>query len=81
MTLEEAITDLTNRITAVCPSAVIRVTRASKEEASIRAYAPAESEDAIKDSTRDQTISLLTEHGLDVQVFVYDITTSLPPEA
>lgn len=80
MTLEEAIKDLTERIAAVCPSAVIRVTRASAEEASIRAYAPTDVETAIKDATRDQTINLLTEHGLDVQVFVYDIATSLPPE-
>ncbi|MCG8349636.1 MAG: hypothetical protein MI924_17875 [Chloroflexales bacterium] len=80
MTLEEAITELKGRITAVCPSAVIRVMRASAEEASIRAYAPADQENAVKDATRDRTIQMLTDEGLDVQVFVYDITTSLPPE-
>ncbi len=80
MTLDEAITDLTNRITAVSPTAVIRVMRGSAEEASIRAYAPAEHEAAIKEATREPTFQLLTTEGLDVQVIFYDIATSLPPE-
>jgi hypothetical protein len=80
MTLDEAITDLKNRVLAVSPDAVIRVMRTSEEEASIRAYAPAEHENAIKDATRDQTFELLTDSGLDVQVIFYDIATSLPPE-
>ena len=80
MTLDKAIAELKERISAVCPSAVIRVMRASEEEASIRAYAPVDQETAIKDATRDRTIQLLTEAGLDVQVFVYDIATSLPSE-
>ncbi len=80
MTLDEAITDLTNRITAVSPTAVIRVMHGSAEEASIRAYAPAEHEAAIKEATRELTFQLLTTEGLDVQVIFYDIATSLPPE-
>ena len=80
MTLDEAIAELKKRITDVCPSAVIRVQRASAEEASIRAYAAAEFEQPIKDATRDRTNELLLSDGLDVQVFAYDIATSLPPE-
>lgn len=80
MTLEDAIADLTAKIAAVSPDAVIRVTRASSEEAAIRAYAPAEHEAAIKGATTEQTIKLMMEDGLDIQVFVYDIVTSLPPE-
>jgi hypothetical protein len=80
MTLDEAIQDLQGRITAVSPDAVIRVMRTSEEEASIRAYAPAEHETAIKEATRDHTFELLTNDGLDVQVIFYDIATSLPPE-
>ena len=80
MTLDEAIADLRGRIAAVYPEAVIRVMRVGDEEARIRAYAPADHEEAIKEATRDQTIALLTGEGLDVQVFVYDIATSLPPE-
>jgi hypothetical protein len=80
MTLDEAIEDLKSRIIAISPTAVIRVMRASDEEASIRAYSPAADEEAIKDATRDHTFKLLTEEGLDVQVIFYDIATSLPPE-
>ncbi|GAB4445716.1 MAG: hypothetical protein OHK0015_48300 [Chloroflexi bacterium OHK40] len=80
MTLDEAIGELGRRISAASPSAVIRVTRVSGEEASIRAYAPAGDEAAIKAATQDFTLQLLTAEGLDVQVLVYDIATSLPPE-
>lgn len=81
MTLEDALTDLTGRIVAVSPSAVIRIQRAGSEEATIRAYAAAEYEQQLKDAVRDQVISLLTEQSIDVQVLVYDIATSLPPDA
>ena len=37
-------------------------------------------EETIKAATQDITLSLLTGEGLDVQVLVYDIATSLPPE-
>jgi hypothetical protein len=80
MTIDEAIADLTERIKGISPNAVIRVQRRSSDEASIRAYTAAEHEDGIKGATRDATLRLLTEEGLDVQVLVYDIATSLPPE-
>jgi hypothetical protein len=79
MTLEDAIADLTTRIKAASPEAVIRVKRRSDEEASIRVYAPVEHENAIKSATHEITLHLLTSEGLDVQVLVYDIATSLPP--
>lgn len=79
MTLDEAITDLTKRITSVSPEAVVRVQRRSAEEAALRAYAPAEHEEGIKAATQETTLSLLINEGLDVQVLVYDIATSLPP--
>ncbi len=80
MTLDEAIADLKQRILSVSPAAVLRVIRASDEEASIRAYAKAGDEAAIKDATREPTFELLTNNGLDVQVIFYDIDTSLPPD-
>lgn len=80
MTLDEAIVDLKECIMSISPNAVIRVMRASDEEASIRAYAPASDESAIKDATREKTFEMLTSSGLDVQVIFYDIATSLPPE-
>lgn len=79
MTLEEAVTDLTKRILAISPEAVIRVIRTSSNEASIRAYAAAEHEAAIKDATWEQTFKLLTEQDLDISVIFYDIT-NLPKE-
>lgn len=81
MTIDEAIADLTKRIKTASPDAVVRVKKRSAEEASIRAYAPAADEPAIKEMTQEQTLKLLTNDGLDVQVLVYDITTSLPPDA
>ncbi|MDZ4720540.1 MAG: hypothetical protein SH847_18955 [Roseiflexaceae bacterium] len=80
MTIDEAITDLTARIKDVSPNAVIRTQRRSAEEAAIRAYAPADHEAAIKSATQEVSIALLMSEGLDVQVLVYDIVTSLPPE-
>lgn len=80
MTLDEAIGEVSRRISAVSPSAVVRVTRVSHEEATVRAYAPAGDEQAIKAATQDYTLELLTGEGLDVQVLVYDMATSLPPE-
>lgn len=80
MTLEEAISEISQRVSAASPTAVLRITRVSEEEASIRAYAPADDENAIKTATQDFTLQLLTGEGLDVQVLVYDIATSLPPE-
>lgn len=80
MTLEEAISEISQRVSAASPAAVLRITRVSEEEASIRAYAPADDENAIKTATQDFTLQLLTGEGLDVQVLVYDIATSLPPE-
>lgn len=79
MTIDDAIADLSTRIKELSPGAVIRVKRRSNEEATIRAYAPADDETAIKAATQETTLSLLRD-GLDVQVLVYDITTSLPPE-
>lgn len=80
MTLDEAIAEVSQRVLAACPEAVLRIARASDEEASIRAYAPAGAETAIKATTQEYTMELLTGEGLDVQVLVYDIATSLPPE-
>lgn len=79
MTIDDAIADLTARVKDASPEAVIRVKRRSNEEASIRVYAPVDHENAIKAATQEVTLNLLTSEGLDVQVLVYDIATSLPP--
>lgn len=79
MTIDDAIADLLARIKDASPEAVIRVKRRSDEEASIRVYAAVDQESAIKAATQERTLNLLTGEGLDVQVLVYDIATSLPP--
>lgn len=79
MTIDDSIADLTERIKTASPDAVVRVQRRSGEDATIRVYARAEDESAIKSATQEITLSLLSNDGLDVQVLVYDIATSLPP--
>ncbi|MDQ2996119.1 MAG: hypothetical protein M3R61_03545 [Chloroflexota bacterium] len=79
MTIDDAITDLTERVKGACAESVIRVKKRSADEATMRVYAPADQEEAIKAVTQDITLSLLTGEGLDIQVLVYDIATSLPP--
>lgn len=81
MLIEDAIADLTERIKKISPDAVVKIKKRNAEEASIRVYAPAEHEVAIKEDVQPITLSLLTGEGLDVQVLVYDIATSLPQEA
>ena len=80
MPIDDAITSLTEQIKAVSPNAVIRTKKRNAEEATIRVYAPADHEALIKENTQPITLSLLTGEGLDVQVLVYDIETSLPKE-
>ena len=80
MTIDDAIADLLARIKDASSDAVIRVKRRSDEEATIRVYAPVDHESPIKAATQEITLNLLTGEGLDVQVLVYDIATSLPPE-
>ena len=78
MTIDDAITDLVARIKGVSPESAVRVQRRSAEEATIRAYAPADQESAIKEATQEILLALLTNDGLDVQVLIYDIATSAP---
>ena len=59
MTIDEAIADLTSRIAAASPSAVVRVKPRSAAEAAIRGYAPADEEAAVKEATQATTLSLL----------------------
>jgi hypothetical protein len=79
MTIDDAIADLTARVKGISPDAVIRVKRRSDEEASMRVYTHADHADPIKEATQETTLSLLKD-GLDIQILVYDIATSLPPE-
>ena len=80
MTIDEAIADLTQRVLDVAPDAVVRIARRSDTEAAMRVYALADLGPAIRAATSDITLLLLTGDGIDVQVLVYDVATSVPPE-
>lgn len=80
MTLDDALTEMTALIRSVSPDAVIRSKKRGADELAIRAYVPADHEDAVREATRPRSIELLTSEDLDVQILTYDITTSLPPE-
>ena len=75
MTLDEAITQIQEKISAVSPSAETKVVKMSDEEARISVYAPAGEMDAIQDATLMPTIELLNSEGMDIQVFVYEKET------
>jgi hypothetical protein len=80
MTIDDALNEMTALILGVSPHAVIRSKKRGSDELAIRAYVPAEHEDAIREATRERSVELLTKEGLDVQILTYDITTSLPTE-
>ena len=81
MTIDEAIANIKTKSTSVSPAAVFRIQKMSDEEARISVYTAADHLQAITDATRDMVIQLLSNEGLDIQVFAYDIaTTTLPPE-
>ncbi len=80
MTIDEALNEMTELIKGVAPDAVLRTKKRGSEELVIRAYVPADCEDAVREATRPRSVELLTSDGLDVQVITYDISTSLPPE-
>lgn len=78
MTIDDAIADLAQLVKAAAPDAAIRSTRTADESATIKVYAAAELEDAIKAATTDEVLQLLISEGLDVQILVYDIAVQSP---
>lgn len=80
MTLDEALNEMTELIKGVAPDAVLKTTKRSADEMTIRAYVPAATEDAVREATQARSVELLVSNQLDVQVLIYDIETSLAPE-
>lgn len=76
MQLEDAVAQMQAVIRAVSPDAIIKVARISEEEARLSVYAPAGQMQAIKDATFQPALDFLNKEGLDVQVFVYDVTSA-----
>ena len=62
-------------IKAACASAEIKAAKMSDEEARLSVYAPAGDMQKIKDATFMPAIEMLNNNGMDVQVFVYDLST------
>lgn len=79
MTIQEAVSDLSGKVTAVSAGAVIKTMVISDEEARISVYAAAGDLGAIQEATRDPALQLMMKEGLDVQVFVYDSATTQVP--
>ena len=72
MSIDDAITKMTDIIKAACASAEIKVAKMSDEEARISVYAPAGDMQKIKDATFQPAMDMLNNDEMDVQVFVYD---------
>jgi hypothetical protein len=72
MTLDEAVTQMTETIKASSDSVEVKTVRISAEEARLSVYASAGDMQKIKDAVFQPALDLLNKDGLDLQVFVYD---------
>ena len=79
MSIDDAIKQMQAAISSAASAIVIKVVKMSDEEARISVYAPAGDIQKIKDATFQPAIDLLNKEGMDVQVFVYDISATPPP--
>jgi hypothetical protein len=75
MSIDDAIQKMTDLIKAACASAEIKAAKMSDEEARLSVYAPADDMQKIKDATFMPAMDMLNNDGMDVQVFVYDVST------
>jgi hypothetical protein len=72
MSLDDAITDMKNKILAVSPGVEIKVVKMSEEEARLSVFAPKGDLEAIKAATLQSAMDFLNKDGFDIQVFAYD---------
>ena len=75
MSIDDAIQKMTDLIKAASASAEIKAAKMSDEEARLSVYAPADDMQKIKDATFMPAMDMLNSDGMDVQVFVYDVST------
>lgn len=75
MSIDDAIKKMTDLIIAACASAEIKSIKMSDEEARLSVYAPVGDMQKIKDATFQPAMDMLNTDGMDVQVFVYDVST------
>lgn len=72
MNLDDAIQSLQARITAISPSAKVKVFKISAEEGRLSIYVPLAEMEALRDAMFQPTLDLLNNEGMDVQIFIYD---------
>lgn len=75
MSIDDAIQKMTDLIKAASAGAEIKAAKMSDEEARLSVYAPADDMQKIKDATFMPAMDMLNSDGMDVQVFVYDVST------
>ncbi len=75
MSIDDAIKQMTDLIKTSCAAAEIKAAKMSDEEARLSVYAPAGDMQKIKDATFMPAMDMLNKDGMDVQVFVYDVST------
>ena len=75
MSIDDAIQKMTDLIKAASAGAEIKAAKMSDEEARLSVYAPADDMQKIKDATFMPAMDMLNNDGMDVQVFVYDVST------
>lgn len=75
MSIDDAMKKMTDIIKGACAGAEIKAVKMSDEEGRISVYAPAGDMQKIKDAVFQPAIDMLNADGMDVQVFVYDIST------
>ncbi|MBK8616893.1 MAG: hypothetical protein IPN96_07230 [Anaerolineales bacterium] len=75
MSIDDAIQKMTDLIKAASAGAEIKAAKMSDEEARLSVYAPADDMQKIKDATFQPAMDMLNTDGMDVQVFVYDVST------
>ena len=75
MSIDDAIQKMTDLIKAASAGAEIKAAKMSDEEARLSVYAPADDMQKIKDAAFQPAMDMLNTDGMDVQVFVYDVST------
>jgi hypothetical protein len=75
MSIDDAMKKMTDIIKGACGAAEVKAVKMSDEEGRLSVYAPAGDMQKIKDATFQPAMDMLNTDGMDVQVFVYDVST------
>ncbi len=75
MSIDDAMKKMTDIVKGACGGAEVKAVKMSDEEGRLSVYAPAGDMQKIKDATFQPAMDMLNTDGMDVQVFVYDVST------